>query len=468
MLLAAGVAYLSLGQRSFYGVDGWMLARRVIAGDIRSEMHLLYKPLAALAVAVGEGVGLTAYESMVVLSGVGSAIGVAAIHAALRTLGASRRDALLGTAVAAAMPGVVFYATVIERHGPFFAFAGLCALAAARLTQRCTGLLAFVFGLACALAYAAHSTGVLMLAGFLPLAAALAREHEPALRWSSFIRPAVFAALTTAAGMFIARRIGIALGTVQHEGDNFAFFLQHAAVHVTQPAALPACLWNEILTAFAPMSLLWLVAFSTRSRWPVGAAVAVAIALYFLFSFLILGSFDERGAYALPLAWPFAVVAWRFLRTPFTLLVVVASALLAVGEVRSHDDRPLAARAAGMYEAAGERQPYLLAMAPEDFELLFLYQPAARAPAGFFDAFDTHGFAADVVREHAPTLVAFLAERRASGRELLLSEVGLAAMRLPADDGRAGPLLVAMLETGFRFEPVERGGFRGYRLLPRG
>src|SRR5690606_2612405 len=106
VLIAAGAVYLALGQRTFYGVDGWMLARRVIAGDVRSDMHLLYKPLAALAVAAGERLGLSPYESMVALSGVGTAIGVAAIHAALRTLGASRRRAGLGAAIAGAMPGV--------------------------------------------------------------------------------------------------------------------------------------------------------------------------------------------------------------------------------------------------------------------------------------------------------------------------------------------------------------------------
>ena len=51
--------------------------------------------------------------------------------------------------------------------------------------------------------------------------------------------------------------------------------------------------------------------------------------------------------------------------------------------------------------------------------------------------------------------------------ELFLTDAGLETLRGPADPGKAGPLVVEVLERGFVFEPVERGGFRGSRLVPR-
>jgi hypothetical protein len=463
------LVYLGLGQRTFYGVDGWMLVRRVAAGDVRSDMHLLYKPIAAAAARAGAALGLSVYESMLLASAVGTAVGVGLIHAAARELGAARREALWIAALAGALPGVVFYATVVERHGPFFAFAGLTAWASAALARRPGAATATGFALACTLAYAAHSTGVLMVAAYLPLVAAWMRTGiaGPVRGWGLVLWSCSTAAIGTALGMFVARRIGIWAGTVEREGDNFAFFLQHAAVHVRQPDALPLCLWQEIVVGFAPLSLLWLLAFRDPRPRLVALALSAAVLVYLLFSFLILGAFDERGAYALPLAWPFAWVAVRrfggWLRPAALGLALALAALFVV----RHDDRHLDAWAEGMFALAGERQPYLLAAAWADFELIFLHQPGAVAGTDYYDAFDAHGFPAEVLRDNAALLLAFLRARHAAGRELLLTDPGLEALRAPAEPGRAGALLVEVLESGFVFEPVDRQAFRGHRLVPR-
>ncbi len=460
---AALCGYLLLAQRTFYGVDGWRLVRRVSTGDVRSDMHLLYKPIAHRFAQWGEVLGLSVYESMVVASAVGTAIGVGLLVEAGRQLGLGRGRAVLTALLVGALPGVLFFATVVERHGPFFAFAGLTAWAAAWLAARPSAVRGVFFAAACTLAYAAHSTGVLMVAAFLPFAYVIAWRRRGDERPG--FAPFVVAAIGTAAGMFAARRVGVLLGTVQNEGDNFAFFLQHASAHVDQLGQLPECLWNEVVVAFFPVSLLWLLA-RPRDGLLLGAA-AVAVGVYGLFSFLILGSFDERGAYALPLAWPLAAVAGRALRTAQLLRAILVAGLVSIVLVLRHDDRHLDRWDEGLRALSGAQEPYLIAAAWDDFEYVFLFQPEARAGAGFYDAFDAHGFPADTLRSNAALLHAFLTERRASGRELFLSDRGLATLAEPADPGKAGALVVDVLRQGFEFERVDAGGFAGYRLVPR-
>jgi hypothetical protein len=461
---AALCGYLLLAQRTFYGVDGWRLVRRVSTGDVRSDMHLLYKPIAHRCAQIGESLGLSVYESMVVASAVGTAVGVGFLVEAGRQLGLGRGRAVLTALLVGVLPGVLFFATVVERHGPFFAFAGLTAFAAACLSARPSAGRGIGFAVACTLAYAAHSTGVLMVAAFLPFAFVLARRNggdgaRPGLA------PFVVAALGTGVGMFAARRLGVRLGTVQNEGDNFAFFLQHAAVHVGQLEQLPGCLWNEVAVAFFPASVLWLLARPRDGLLLL--AVAAAIAVYGLLSFLILGSFDERGAYALPLAWPLAAVAGRTLRTAQLLRAIFVAAFVSIVLVLRHDDRHLDSWNEGLRELSGTREPYLIAAAWDDFEYVFLFQPEARAGDGFYDAFDAHGFPADLVRANAALLHAFLADRKASGRELYVSDRGLETLHGPADPGKAGALVVDVLRQGFDFERVDAGGFAGYRLVPK-
>lgn len=461
--LAALCGYLLLAQRTFYGVDGWRLVRRVSTGDVRSDMHLLYKPIAHRFALAGESLGLSVYESMVLASAVGTAIGVALLVEAGRQLGLDRRRAVLSALLVAALPGVLFFATVVERHGPFFAFAGATALAAARLANGPSSGRGLVFAAACTAAYAAHSTGVLMVAAFLPFAFAIARRRGEGNLPP--IAPFAIAAIGTAIGMFGARRLGLWLGTVQNEGDNFAFFLQHAAVHVGQIGQLPGCLWNEVLVAFFPASVLWL--FARPRDAAILASVGIAVAVYGLFSFLILGSFDERGAYALPLAWPLAAGASRTLRSAHLVRAILVAGLVSVVLVLRHDDRHLDSWDEGLRALAGDREPYLVAAAWDDFEYVFLFQPDARSGSGFYDAFDAHGFPLEMLRGNAALLHAFLGERCASGRVLFVSDRGLETLRQPADPGKAGPAVVEVLEQGFEFERVDAAGFHGFRLNPR-
>ena len=106
--------------------------------------------------------GVSPFVAGGVLSAVATAIGAGLTHAASRVLGLNRADALLVAALTACTPAVMFYASVVELHGVFYAFAALGALRASHLIATPTVANAVLLGLATALAYCFHSTGHLL------------------------------------------------------------------------------------------------------------------------------------------------------------------------------------------------------------------------------------------------------------------------------------------------------------------
>ncbi|MBK8978041.1 MAG: hypothetical protein IPM29_19215 [Planctomycetes bacterium] len=473
VLAVALVVYLLAGQRTLYGVDGWRLLRRIHAEDIRSDMHLLYKPLALLAKRTGEVLGAPMLESVVALSGVGTAIGVALCHAAARRLGVTRREALLLAALVGTAPGVVFYATVVERHGPFFAFYGFSVWAAAVLATRRTArgevLAALLLAVATTSAYAAHSTGFLVLAVHLPLLAWFSRAGfaDSAPRsWRRLWGLAALTCVATVVGMWGARHLGVLAGTVGDVRGNYAFFVQHASEQIKHPAELPRNLWQEIIQPFLPMSVLSLGLYRRGFARGLAAALGCAVLAYWGISFAILAGFEERGAYALPLAWPLALAVLLAWPRRFGWIAVAVAALLSALWIVRHDTEPFAARAEGMRALAAPGEPYPIAASPEDFSTLWGYFQGARSADDFYDAFDARAFPAETLQRFGALLVTKIEQLRA-GRILLLSEDGLHTLEQPAKPGEAGPLVLELLRERYEFEPVASLAFHGYRLTPR-
>ena len=466
VFLVTLAAHLAVGQRTLYGVDGWRLLRRIAGGDRRSDMHLLYKPGAVLARDVGAWFGVPVLESVVAYSALGTAIGVAAFHLASRWSGLARRDALLVALLVGVAPGVVWYASVVERHGPFFAFAGLSAIAAVLWARWPGPLTALALALGTTLAYAAHSTGVLLLGAWLPFGVALARHRDPGCRLPPLVVWGVVAIVATGAGMVAARELGVWVGVVTLRSGNLDFFLQHAAVHVRQPWLLPVNTWQELVVPFVPASILWLVAFWRPALRGLAIATVVGLLGYQAISFAILGGFEERGAYTLPMVWPLAWLTVACWSRRVVLVAAIAGAGLALGWIVQHDVEPFRDQAAAIRAIAPEPPgAYLIAAAPGDFELIYAHFPDATAAGDYYDAFDAHGFPVDLVRTHAKTFLQRLEQLRA-GRPMLMTARGLAFLETPADVGKAGPLVLAVLANGYRFEPAG-AGFDGYRLVPR-
>ena len=333
--------YLALGQSTLYGIDAWDDLRRLADGDSRSAVHVLYRPLAAWFGSWGQGLGLSLHESVRMFSAVGAALGVVCVGAASRVLGASRGESFWIALWVAVAPSMLFYATVAERHGPFFAFAGLAAYCAARSVTNGGLLWAVALSVAIGLAYGAHSTGVLLVALFVPWVAS-----ERVQRDSAWLRDSLVVVFGSAAAGFAMSRIAIATGQLTEATGNFDILGEYASVAIQHVDHAPIVLWGEYLLPLMPISLLWIVRWWGPGGACVGASLGIGVGVYLVFAFLVLAGFYARegfgefGAYLLPLAWPLAHVAVTHLDR--RIVVVGVPGLLRPRRRRGRAARPTA------------------------------------------------------------------------------------------------------------------------------
>jgi hypothetical protein len=456
---AALLVYLLLGQQTFYKIDGHLYLAYVLDGERSYPRHFLYLPMVFAARDLGAHLGLTLYEAARALSAAGTAAGVFFLHLASRSLGLPRAKALGVTAVFAAMQHVVFFATVVEVHGPFTAFAGLAGLAAARLAARPTLSRAALVGAACALAFCAHSTGALLPAVLLPLV--LLYPRRP---WTAALRPALVAGAVMAAGIaaspLLARAVGVQFD-LRHSGE---FATDRAATNFHGWWRYGETLVNEWLLPMRPWSALLPAALLVPHVRAQAAWLLAAAAVYLAVTQMILGGEPEWGAYFLPFGWPLALLLSRLLSArPLALIAVCQLALAAIG-VRQHD-QPQATRAyaaALAHEAGGARIAILVAD-DLDLQALLLWLPAAervplfqlaRLPAAHAAA------AADRLREHVDRLLE-------TGAAVFLSDGGRTRITAYPEATPSGPALAAMLAQDFAAQRLVLPGFAGIRLRPR-
>lgn len=465
---ACAAVFVLLGQRTIYGVDPWMDLRWVTHGQIRSPTHLLYLPLAYGAGRLGDAVGLSLHDAVRLLSAVGAAVGIAWMHAASRVLGVRRGQAAWCAAMIAATPGVLFYATVVERHAPFLGFAGFAVWCWARWVVRPQSLAAgAVFAVSVGLAYAAHSTGVLLLGLLLPLALVERRARALCLGKRAFVGTV----LVSVGAVWLSGKIGVWLGLITVDGGNFAFLLQHAAAALGDPMALPVAFYQEYLLPLAALSIVWpfwMPGGATDRRLRRLCLATCGVGVYFGFSFLILGGYEERGAYVLPLAWPLAHFVSQAAR-PVRIAVSVVSATLALVVVWQHDTRPQAAVARSLRAESAPGSPYLFPATRPDFEMLFLEFPAWTHGADYLDLFQAAHTEGPL--EHCmalvPGVVGVANQQVSAGRAVLLSAATIEFLGSPAqvEHPELGPAILAALRAAFRFEACATPGF--FALVPR-
>jgi hypothetical protein len=460
----------SLAQRTMYGVDGWVLLRRIVGGDLRSDMHLAFKPVAYVGLRIGQALGMTPHDAVVATCAICTALGVAGIHRAALALNAGRGPAALLAMCVAATPGVAFFATVVERHGVFMAGVGLVAWSAVALAVKPNPLRAVVLGLAIAIAYALHSTGIVLWLAFVPLAFFAAREVGLAghLGWRREARLAITAGAVAVVLILGFRQVALAIGTMRDPGASFAFFLAHARVHGRQPGMLLSSTWNELLTPLLPFSVTCWIAWWRPALRGTASVIFVASLAYAVLVWLMLGGFDERGAYTLPLAWPFAWLTWRAIGTRWTIAALLVATTLAVLGIRRHDDRHLAPVAEGMSVIAGSAPLFLLPAAPSDFELIYLHFPGLRGNEDVWDLFDAAHFSPAAIESNAGLLVdSYLRGKLDEGRVVLISDAGWNWLAEPTGEAAAGPTLRAVLERSFHLQAVGARGFTGFRVQRR-
>ncbi len=328
-LLAFGMYWL-LRQQVFFKIDGQYLVLRLDRGDIGHPYNALYMPLLAALQQVVAPLGLSAYWIAVLFSALGTSLGVGLVHLALRDLGMTVAAALWATALVAVAPPVAFFATVVEHHGPFFAFAGLAFWVTVRFARRPTYGWAAGLGVVTHLAYAVHGSGNLLPAVLLPLF--LAWRWPAGRLWRDL-------GWATLAG---AIHLGLFFALLRYEvtglQDGVFNALESGIGRPKHLSYLPAVTWQEWVRPFLPLSVLWLWAWSSRRWRPEALALTVGLLPYLGLCLLLIVGEEEFGAYLLPLVIPAARLTLLGLPRWLIAVAVLASLGLSWQVIKAHDD----------------------------------------------------------------------------------------------------------------------------------
>ena len=488
--VVALLLYVLLGQDKLYKVDGHYLLLQSHGGDLRHPFHPLYLLGLAALKTVTSAFGISLYRAGVLYSALGTAAAIGLMHAASRMVGMSRRAAAATAALVASAPAVVFFATVVEVHGPFLAYAGICCLAAAWLWRRADALAAVVFGACTATAALAHATGHLLPIALLPLLVAWPRDRAAAPSGAGDLAPAgdsarrapsprrrwtlVALALATHAAASALLPLGlVALGLMGGAGRSFAALLAYLRAQWSAPAPL-ATVWHEWLWPFLPLSAVWLPALARRGERLLGAGLLVALLAYLVAAATLLGGDREFGAYLLPLAWPAALLTVRTLqrlprRPPLwaatTIALVAASLSLGVTHVARHDQAQQArAFAAGLREITRGEPAFLLIGGYAELEACFVALPEVP----FKVLIEESKMDPSLLPQALPAFDLWLAGWQVQ-HAVFLTNGGADYLRDPywTPTGPSGPLLLAHLQQSYRLEPVAAGAFVAHRVLPR-
>lgn len=473
IVVAAFVAYLLLGQQTLYARDAHVLLLRAHQGATLHNHHLLFFPGLNLVKAIAMPAGLTLYQAALLYSALSTAIGVGFVHAAHWRLGMRRRDAALATALVACCPAVVFFATVVEVHGPFFAFAGAAAWASARFAVAPTLAATALLGATTALAQLAHATGALLPLVLLPLAWTVGRRG-PARRWLALALVAIFLHAAIAAAVPFALRALDWLGAADPPTGHLALRLTQlfGTEHLERelPYALGRRALLEWLWPYAPLSVAAWLGFAVASERARTLAFTGMFAAYLTLATVLLWPFaetGESGAYLLPLAWPAALLTVAAWPRALQWALLALSAALAAVQVESHDrPEPARAFATGLRALAGEPPPMLLVGYYDDVEALVIH---LLPDTPFVALQDVLALPADKLPAIAQRLDALIVAARAEGRRVYLSQDGYDSLASPffAAAQPLAPALLAHLRARHELLPVTAGGFRGFELNPK-
>lgn len=320
--------YVLLGQDTMYEVDAQGIVKALATGVTGHYLHFLYLPVVRGLGWLLSPMELGAYELARAASAIGMALGVAFSHRACCVLGLSRANAAIATGLVATAPAVVFFATIVEFHGVFFAFAGLVWWMLARLLKRPSFAHAVVLGVSTAIAGFVHGTGQLLI----PLVVAwfvAGRFGRP-----RFVRAALLALVVMATHAVLLRGLPLLLGL---EAGNLTEYWRRYLETLPPWTHAAESLWYDWLYAFTPLSVLWLPAFGVRSERLRATALSGVLLLYLTACFLLIPDGYERGAYQLPLALAAALLACRVLRRPVLLFSIAFGLAIGFLEVQRHD-----------------------------------------------------------------------------------------------------------------------------------
>jgi hypothetical protein len=317
--LASGLGLLALALyvaspigRSFG--DGSLLVSLLAAGEFGEVVyiHALYLPLARGLADLARlvGIALDPAATLLLLSQLSAAFGVAATFLIARGFGIGRRVALTSAVLLAISPPVWFFADTTEVHAPHFAAVGFVAVVTLFGPWRRPVLATLLMASCLPLVFLSHQSGLLLYPGWILLADVGRRRVASPLSRRALglgVAPAVAAAL--AAALFASahlRQITVATSFTTSTAQITAYAQGHLVLG----------LWQGWLF---PLALLWLPLgaglwhFTQRGhgsdeRWR--RTTLAALILPSLAFFLAWGV-PERGAYSLGTAVFLAVIAGR-------------------------------------------------------------------------------------------------------------------------------------------------------------
>lgn len=449
--------YLALGQQTLYG-DAMTFLRMLRDGTTHYERHVLYLPVLYLGHGVLGSLGATVYQTALLASQLGGALGVALLLLAARGYGLSRGAAWLVATAFALCPGTVFFNTVVELHGPFTTPVGLAWLLGAVFLRRPGVGSAVALGLATALATGMHSSGALLP---VPILGALLVQAWPASVASALPLSRRLPLLLLAGGVHATLVLALMGGVGQ-----FAFVRQMAPVSVGMDGHVLDVVWWEWVWPFLPLSVLFLCGM----RWPTWRRLAVVVLLslpvYLVPSYLVLAMWREYGAYLIPLAFPAAVIVVGALPRAWVVAAIGVAATIAIVHVVGQDrsERPRE-YAAGARELAEGSPLYVLGGDEVDIEASFVTLPDTTMVMLSMPPFIDAVLGAQALA----ALDAQLAIALPRGDVVLLSrgaDVRLRDPRTTAAFPTAGAIL-PHLDAHYRLDPVQARGFAGWRVRAR-
>ena len=466
-LLIAAVAlliYLALGQDAFYKIDGQVTLERVARAWIGHGSHLMADAWVRVFRDLVAPFDWTLYESVVAFSAASTAASLVPFHLAARRI-CARGEAAIATLFFAVAPAVVFYASVVEFHGPFMAFASLAFLAATLLgsamSTRTIVIMSIVCGLLSSFAQLAHSSGAILPAVLVPWTILVARNRQP--------RPPTLILV-----------LGLATAVVLHWAMLRGWPTLLRAIEVLEPkpegrsalagqdylvAHLDTLDWGQARFAWVTLVYEWFWPFAAASvlafvrptlAWG-RSILVVALLPYLGIAFLLMRHENEFGAYVMPCAWLACILAARAVQARTALLACVVAFLAAVSGVLVHDRDALAERYGSEFAALEAEAPAFVISGNEDerhYALMHLQHRKGRAQVAPAEELVVHIGNPTVITQHlddyAKAGFAIVVTRSASRK---------------FDANAAGQLVRALLERHYKWTATPEGALEGWYLV---
>jgi hypothetical protein len=193
LLFAAFVLlYALLGQWSWYKIDGQVTILRLAMDGPGHPRHLLADQFMEAFLGLVHPLGLSLYEGVRLASALGIAGAGLVLHRSCALLDMSRGRCAAAQVTLSAAPGAIFYATIVEFHGPYLLLASLAFWGVTRLgtrVQRTSSigamLGAFAVGMASGMARMQHGSGQMLPILLLPWLIVLLRARGFSFRASA-------------------------------------------------------------------------------------------------------------------------------------------------------------------------------------------------------------------------------------------------------------------------------------------